>query len=249
MNEAAPDLTVESDTGVDVSLAVAGPGARAYAFIIDWHIRFVVAFAWYVVSALVVNGSWSLVASARHPARWFALVIAPALAIYFLYHFVLEPAMGGRTPGKRMAGLRIAARDGARPSAGALLTRNIFRLVDCLPAFYCVGLVATVLTREHVRIGDMAAGTLLVYERTDAPLPLPLPLPRAGSTGRLDPAAAEVIGEILERWQTLEPQARVSLAQAALARYGSAGSGGGSEQTLRKALEELLRGGAGDRDA
>ena len=70
-------------------------------------------------------------------------VVAPAAAIYFLYHLVLEMAMHGRTPGKRMAGMHIVARDGSSPSIGALLTRNVFRLVDCFPLVYGVGLVAT----------------------------------------------------------------------------------------------------------
>ncbi|HEV7714670.1 MAG TPA: hypothetical protein VGO53_03690, partial [Steroidobacteraceae bacterium] len=53
---AMPDLVVDSVTGVDVSLPVAGPGVRAYAFVIDWHIRAVLFVAWYVVCALVYNG-------------------------------------------------------------------------------------------------------------------------------------------------------------------------------------------------
>ena len=50
--------------------------------------------------------------------------------------------MRGRTPGKRMAGVRIVARDGGAPSVGALLVRNVFRLIDSLPLLYGVGLVA-----------------------------------------------------------------------------------------------------------
>jgi len=68
-------------------------------------------------------------------------------------HHVVELALRGSTPGKRMAGVRIVARDGGAPSVGALLTRNVFRLVDSLPLFYGVGLITVVLTREHLRIG------------------------------------------------------------------------------------------------
>lgn len=243
MIEGAADLIVESDTGVEVSLAVAGPGARAYAFVIDWHIRLLLALAWFVVSAVIVNGKFSLTPPAGHPARWFGGVVAPTLGLYFLYHYVLELLMHGRTPGKRMAGVRIVARDGATSSSGALLTRNVFRVIDCLPVGYCVGLVAICLTREHVRIGDMAAGTLLVYEKSSTLLPA---LPQPGSAaGRLDPAATEIIGELLERWPSLEPQARAALAQQALARYGTAApasAGSTDEKALHAQLEELLRG-------
>jgi uncharacterized RDD family membrane protein YckC len=241
MSDAAPGLAVGSDTGIDVSLAVAGPGARAYAFVIDWHIRLVLALAWFVVSALLVNGAWTLQPSAARPGAWFGIVVTPALALYFLYHYVLEPLMHGRTPGKRLAGVRITARDGTAPSAAALLTRNVFRIVDCLPVCYCLGLMCTLLTREHLRIGDMAAGTLLVYEGSQA---RPPPELAAGSAPRLDAAAAEVVSELLERWEVLAPSARMALARQALARYGSAGPGTEHEDepALRGQLERLLNG-------
>lgn len=241
MSDAVPGLAVGSDTGIDVSLAVAGPGARAYAFVVDWHIRLVLALAWFVASALLVNGAWTLQPSAARPGAWLGIVVAPALALYFLYHYVLEPLMHGRTPGKRLAGVRISARDGTVPSAAALLTRNVFRIVDCLPVCYCLGLMCTLLTREHLRIGDMAAGTLLVYEGSQARLPPEL---AAGSAPRLDATAAEVVSELLERWQTLSPSARTALARGALERFGGAGPVADTvdELALRGQLERLLNG-------
>jgi len=207
MSRPAPDLAVDSVTGIDVSLAVAGPGARSYAFLVDWHIRFILAFAWYAFAALLYNGRLSLAAPESPHGRWFGLVVLPAAALYFLYHPVLELAMRGRTPGKRLAGVHVAARDGGAPGAGALLIRNVFRLIDSLPLCYGVGLIAVALTREHLRIGDMAAGTLLVYER-DAALPAHL-----DSGSHLDPAAREIIDELLARWPALEPRARAQLAR------------------------------------
>ena len=231
MNSPLTGLSVDSVTGIDVSLAVAGPGARAFAFLVDWHIRLVLALAWFVAAALIYNGRFSLIPPMTNDARWFGAVVAPALAIYALYHFAVELAMRGTTPGKRMAGVRIVARDGGAPSAGALLVRNVFRLIDSLPVFYGVGLVAAIATREHVRIGDMAAGTLLIYESDGTGLPAPLSM--AGSAGRLDARGAELIAELLERWVPLESEARVRLAQQLLARYaadaGGANTGGGAE--------------------
>ncbi len=241
MSRSAPDLTVDSVTGIDVSLAVAGPGARSYAFLIDWHIRLILAFAWYAFGALLFNGRMSLAPPASPSGRWFALVLLPAAAIYFLYHYVLELAMRGRTPGKRAAGVALVTRDGGAPGAGALLTRNVFRLIDSLPICYGVGLVAVALTREHLRIGDMAAGTLLVYERTAAPPP------EFRTHGKLDATGMEIVQELLARWAALEPEARVGLARRVLARYapeeaGEAGDGAGAAgdgEALRRRLERL----------
>jgi uncharacterized RDD family membrane protein YckC len=240
MSEAAPGLVVDSVTGIDVSLPVAGPGARAYAFLVDWHIRVILALGWFVSGALLYNGRFILAPPLTSDARWFGTVVAPALAIYFLYHHVVELAMRGSTPGKRMAGVRIVARDGGAPSVGALLTRNVFRLVDSLPLFYGVGLITVVLTREHLRIGDMAAGTLLVFEQADARLPTPAAEAHRGS--RLDAAGAEIVAELLERWPALQPEARVRLARQVLTRYaGELSEPGDDDDAWRTRLERLAR--------
>jgi len=238
MSEAAPGLVVDSVTGIDVSLPVAGPGARAYAFLVDWHIRVILALGWFVLGALLYNGRFILSPPLSSDARWFGAVVAPALAIYFLYHHVVELALRGSTPGKRMAGVRIVARDGGAASVGALLTRNVFRLVDSLPLFYGVGLITVVLTREHLRIGDMAAGTLLVFEQADARLPAPAAAAQRGS--QLDAAGAEIVAELLERWPALQPEARVRLARQVLTRYaGELGEPGDDDRAWRTRLERL----------
>jgi uncharacterized RDD family membrane protein YckC len=246
MSGAAPDHIVDSVTGIDVALAVAGPGARAYAFLVDWHIRVIVALAWFVVATLLYNGRLTLAPPAVSDARWFGAVLAPALGVYFLYHPLIELTMRGSTPGKRMAGVRLVARDGGAPSAGALLARNVFRLLDSLPLFYGVGLTSVILTREHLRIGDMAAGTLLVFEHADARLPAPAG--NVARASRLDAAGAEVVAELIERWPTLAPEARARLARQALTRYGGDVSepgdpGAGSadaDAAWRERLERLV---------
>jgi uncharacterized RDD family membrane protein YckC len=233
----ARDLVVDSVTGVDLTLPVAGAGARCYAFVIDWLIRAILFSAWYGVAALIYNGRWSFAAPLSPDTRWFVFVVAPAAATYFLYHIVLEIALHGRTPGKRMAGIHIVARDGSSPGVGALLTRNVFRLVDSLPLFYGVGLVATLVTKDHVRIGDMAAGTLLAYERTDIVLPRP---PASQPRGRILSAPdLEVANDLLLRWSTLDPTARHRLARAIVSRYTSAAE---NDSTLHTQLETLVHG-------
>lgn len=215
----ARDLVVDSVTGVDLALPVAGPGARSYAFLIDWVFRASLFTAWYGVAALLYNRQWTFVAPLSPDAKWFVLVVMPAAAMYFLYHFVLEIAMHGRTPGKRMAGVQIVTREGGSPGMGALLTRNVFRLVDCLPILYGVGLITTLTTRDHVRVGDMAAGTLLIYERPDVVLPEPAATDADGERA-LRSSDAEIISELLSRWPHLENEARQRLATAILSQHG-----------------------------
>lgn len=241
MSDVVPDLLIDSVTGIEVSLPLAGPGARAYAYLIDWTLKIVLALAWFVVAAVLYNRRLSLAPPLTNEAGWFGLVVLPALAIYFLYHLVVELAMRGRTPGKRNVGIRVVTRDGGPPGPGALLVRNVFRLIDSLPAFYVVGLTLMVLTREGLRCGDMAAGTLLVYERSGADPELPQDA--AQRIGTLDPSGAEIVTDLLQRWPTLVPQARVQLARKVLERYLGDGAdlSDADELEWRARLERLAR--------
>lgn len=241
MSEPLPGLSVDSVTGIDVSLPVAGPGVRSFAFLIDWHIRLLLALAWWLLGSLLYNGRLALNAPPAHQQAWFGTVMLPAFAIYFLYHPVLEVLMRGRTPGKRSAGIQVVTRSGGLPGAGALLVRNVFRLIDSLPVAYGVGLTLMVLTRESLRCGDMAAGTLLVYERSVADSDLLQSAARR--VGRLDPVGAEIVADLLERWESLVPEARVRLARQLLQRYlgAAADLSEADELQWRSRLELLAR--------
>ena len=139
-------------------LPIAGLGGRSYAFLLDWHIRAVAGLAWYAASVWALDRDF--IPAQTDPSFWWAAV-APALAIYLLYHACFE-ILTGATPGKRLAGVRIADRNGDSPGVVALLVRNALRPIDSL-FFYAVGIASALLTREAVRIGDLAAGTVLVY--------------------------------------------------------------------------------------
>ncbi len=211
---AAPIHAIESPTGIDVRLPLAGPGARAYAFMIDWVMRASLSGAWFVLAAFLFTGDFSFRMPDDAETAWFLLVVVPPSAIFFLYHLVLEALLAGRTPGKRIVGIRIVALNGSAPSLGALLLRNVFRLVDSMPFSYSVGLACVMFSREHRRIGDFAAGTLVVYDRGGSKTP-----------GKLASVAAVL--ERIAAYRTAArqtAQARTSAAPLALAeveaRYG-----------------------------
>ncbi len=213
----AEELTVRGLTGVDMTLLVAGPGTRSYAFLIDWHVRVLLSLAWVLVGLLLRILLPHEATPAFRSSTFLLAVAGPALAIYFLYHPVLEVAMRGRTPGKRMAGTRIVTREGATPSAGALLMRNLFRLIDSLPFLYMAGLICCLVTAQRVRIGDLAAGTVLVLDESGAAQKLS----RLGALlpqGHLQPDAIALVQDLLERWAELDADRRMVLARSVLAR-------------------------------
>lgn len=244
---AVEELSVAGLTGVDMRLRVAGPGTRSYAFVIDWHIRVLIALAW-LLAGLLLRDELSSGAGAAIASRAFVFaVLAPAAIIYFLYHPVLEVLMRGSTPGLRKAGARIVTREGATPGTGALLMRNVFRLIDSLPALYVVGLACCIVTTRRVRLGDLAAGTLLVLDEAPAVASLKwLGVLLARSHLRAD--ALALVRDLLERWPELAVERRAALARSVLsrldARSRSSDLAGLGEDELRLRLEALLDGGS-----
>ncbi|MEJ0036607.1 MAG: RDD family protein [Gammaproteobacteria bacterium] len=242
MAHAADSLVVDSVTGVDVSLEVAGTGARSLAFLIDLLIRTILVTAWFVVATLVYNGKFTLQTPDDPDGTWYLYVATPATLIYLLYHTVLEIVMLGRTPGKRMAGIRIVSRNGSPPAIAAQLVRNVFRLIDSFPVGYGVGLFTCLVTRDHVRVGDLAAGTLMIYENRNTLGTRGLPL--SVRERPLDIGTLELVGELLDRWSALEAGARVRLAHSLIERItGSAPESFASEEAMRGRLEQLTKSG------
>lgn len=214
-------LSLQTPDALDYRLEIAGLGARSHAFVIDWHIRFLLALTWLLVVGLVLHSFEQIREIVRHKPSFFDawIWLMPAAAIYFLYHPVLEIAMAGRTPGKRMAGVRLVSSQGHTPGTGALLLRNVFRLLDCLPGLYIVGLVAVALTRQQVRIGDLAAGLVLVYDNTAQQKTL------RRATGlvlnsAMSPHDQALLLDLTVRWKELEGATRIRFAEQFLQRIG-----------------------------
>lgn len=242
MNE---QIAITSAGGVEVRLDLVALGGRSFAFVLDWHIRLLFALAWFFFGVLIFTGGLSLDNTPElgdTGQAFFYAVVLPALLIYFLYHPVLEIAMHGRTPGKRMAGIRIVAKDGRSASSGAILLRNVFRLIDSLPSFYVLGIVVCLFSKQHLRIGDMAAGTVLVYEEQANKKRINM-IVGAGATHQLNTRQRELIAELLERWKTLEAATRRKLAVELLQKSGQSVPPETRlryDNTLREALEQLL---------
>jgi uncharacterized RDD family membrane protein YckC len=148
----ADRLAIATPEGVEVELTLAGIGSRFIAGSLDFAIQIVVG----VSLALILQPAGSAGAAILTSA-WFAMV--------FFYDVLFEVLGGGRTPGKRAAGLRVV-RSGGRPiTLVRSAIRNILRLIDILPALYAVGMTAIFITRHNQRIGDLAAGTHVVRVR------------------------------------------------------------------------------------
>jgi uncharacterized RDD family membrane protein YckC len=212
-------LALDLNDTLELNLAIAGTGSRAYAFVIDWHIRALLSFAWWLVAEFcfsTLQGNPFGYGGLQGSYAYTFVALVPAAAIYFLYHPVLEVLQSGRTPGKKMAGLRIVDKQGRTPSTAALLIRNALRIIDSLPSGYVVGLLCTVFSKDSVRVGDIAAGTLLVHERKQEKL-----LQESDALAhshQCTPEQSALIRDLLERWDNLDPQKRTKMAYTILQR-------------------------------
>jgi uncharacterized RDD family membrane protein YckC len=138
---------------------IAGIGARSWAFIIDLHIRLFAAGIVFIATLLLQGVNILNPGSIPNDP----IIFLPSLLVYFLYHPVLEILFHGQSPGKRIIGVRITRLNGMPANAWQILIRNLFRVVDCLPGCYSIGLLAGLCTTNQVRIGDKVARTILVY--------------------------------------------------------------------------------------
>lgn len=148
------EYQVETPEGIDLVAEPAGPITRAMAFGIDFIIRAVV-----FLGLLGAFGSfeWSqgLISISIFLVEWFYPVL---FEIYF----------GGQTPGKKIVGIYVVQDDLTPITWGPSLTRNLLRVADFLPFFYVGGLLFSLNNKAFKRLGDMAAGTLVVYKHKDA---------------------------------------------------------------------------------
>lgn len=245
INKASGYLQIQTSEGLDYQLEIAGMGARSHAFIIDWHIRLLLALTWLVAIGLIFF-TWQEIKatiSREHSSAYALILLLPAGLIYFLYHPVLELIMAGRTPGKRMTGIRLVNLQGHTPGVAPILLRNVFRLIDCLPGFYFLGLAAVALTRNQVRIGDLAAGLVLVYDDT-INLKAMQQMTHLALHSRISSDDQALLLDLLSRWKELSSERRIHFAQQFLNRIGQDLPGPNKkmkpDEALKQALENLL---------
>lgn len=217
-------LQVNSAGAMQMQYPIAGLGSRAYAFTIDWHIRVVLVLAWYFLIYLGGLGLSQILGDSYEikslNSRWIGyLLILPSTSIYLFYHPVLEFFMKGRTPGKRIAGIRIITSDGETPGLGPIAVRNLFRLLDSLPSFYLVGIGSCLLTGKQIRIGDIAARTVLVHEEVMQDKAIEQMSGAAHASG-LTVAQVEILHDLLSRWKQLDKDNRIKLGQRLLEAAG-----------------------------
>jgi uncharacterized RDD family membrane protein YckC len=156
-------LSIETPELVAIDMPVAGIGSRFVALLVDYLI-WLIALILLVIVVSVVDPSLSHFSQLGE--KWATAIVIFVLFLWFWGYFTLfEAFWSGRTPGKRLAKIRVIQRTGRGIGLFESMTRNFLRIVDQFPLIYAVGVVSIFLTRQHQRLGDLVAGTLVVHER------------------------------------------------------------------------------------
>ena len=143
---------IDTPEGVELALTLAGLGSRIVAQLTDGLIK-----GGSSLLLVLVLGTDSVATSVA--------IAAITLLMFFGYETVFEILWSGRTPGKRSAGIRVVMADGSPVTFMAAVVRGLLRIVDFLPGLYGVGAVLVFSTKKNQRLGDMAAGTIVIRER------------------------------------------------------------------------------------
>jgi uncharacterized RDD family membrane protein YckC len=159
------DVRIETPEQIDVSLELAGLGSRFVARLIDWLIKLLILAIVGILGAIVLGLLGSLSGSKAGSIYLLAFVVAVFYAFFLGYDIYFEVRHNGQTPGKRRAGIRVIRESGAPLDFRSACIRNLLAAADFLPALYFLGALLVLLTQRHQRLGDLAAGTVVIRER------------------------------------------------------------------------------------
>lgn len=154
---------VKTPEYVSLQFQLANLGSRATASIIDYAII--------IIAQILVFLGLAFLAGFTSEFYFFSSgwIIAIVFIILFVFNFgyfiILEYFWGGRTIGKRIIGIRVIQENGHNITLLSSIIRNFLRLIDSLPSSYALGILMIFLHSKHKRLGDLAAGTIVVHER------------------------------------------------------------------------------------
>lgn len=142
---------IETPEGIELALRVAGPTVRALAWLIDFGIRIIIYIT--LLFVFVPFGKLGL-----------GLLSITIFILEWFYPVLFEMYRKGATPGKRALKIKVLHELGTPVDWSASMIRNLLRAVDFLPLFYGFGLLSMLINKDFKRLGDLAAGTVVVYE-------------------------------------------------------------------------------------
>lgn len=211
---------IATPEGIELELRLAGPVPRAGAWALDFLLRLAILFV-----AAMILGALGGFGTGVFLLMWFFLE--------WLFPAWCEVYLAGATPGKKAFGLAVLHDDGTPVRWPASLARNLLRAIDFLPLFYGIGLLAMLMNRDFKRLGDLAAGTIVVYrEAKPRGFRVPEGAPLAPAVA-LTLAEQRAILDFAERAQGLTAERAEELAAIPRGLVGAASGPAAAERLIR----------------
>lgn len=144
---------IEVPEGVELSVAVAGLVSRSLAFIIDLIIRW--------VGLGVISGFLSYLGNFGQ-----GIFLILVFIVEWFYPVLFEVFNQGQTIGKKSMGIMVINDDGTPIDWSSSIVRNLLRFADFFPMLFGFGVLSMLINKDFKRLGDLAAGTLVIHRRT-----------------------------------------------------------------------------------
>ena len=159
-------FAVKTGELVSFEYELAGAGSRFIALMIDSLIQILALTLLLVVSALQ---QWQLAKIVNMSEKGggpylAAFVLLLLFIIFFGYFIIFEIVWHGQTPGKRLLHIRVVRDGGQRSDPVTIVTRNLIRIVEAGLFFYFISFIVMVISPENKRLGDYAAGTIVIRD-------------------------------------------------------------------------------------
>jgi uncharacterized RDD family membrane protein YckC len=218
-------LTIETPEQTALEFPLAGIGSRFLALALDLLLQ---AAVWCILAIVLAVSAVSFSLFSKGAGVWtIAILIFVLFSLQFGYFALFESLWNGQTPGKRWTHLRVIKDSGRPINAYDAILRNLLRIVDSLPTMYAVGLITMLISRENKRVGDYAAGTVVIHEKPllgvssiweqSAATAQPL---AASTLPQLTVEELQLVEAFLDRRGSLEPHVRSAMARQIADRLG-----------------------------
>jgi uncharacterized RDD family membrane protein YckC len=239
----APEkLSIDTPEQVVLEFPLAGVGSRFLALAVDTLIQTAAAI---VIVLAVLLALWGFALALNEIGPWvLAVGVLLWFALYYGYFAVFEVLWQGQTPGKRLVRLRVLGESGRAARPDEILIRNLLRIADQFPGMYAVGILSVLLTRRNQRLGDIAAGTVVVHDRPVEGAGMTEEFPGAASIRglRLTDEEAAVIEAFLRRRQEIDvfvrEQRAADIAGRLRRRFGAQAAAMSDEDLLEALIAE-----------
>ena len=152
-----PEISINTTQNVNINFSVASIGARMGAHLTDGAVKFCyhMLLQWTLLSDISINNvitdNWSMM----------AIIILLYMPVIF-YSLIQESLMEGQTIGKKLLGIKVVKIDGYQASFFDYLIRWVLRLIDISGTAYLAGITTMAVSKNHQRLGDIAAGTAVI---------------------------------------------------------------------------------------